>query len=62
MCSVKVEIDEEDEKLLAAFMSTKTGPQPTLADIIIQRIKEKEAEVTSGWCILLCVSFLLLVV
>ncbi|CAL9060707.1 unnamed protein product [Musa banksii] len=43
----EVEIDEEDEKLLAAFMSTKTGPQPTLADIIIQRIKEKEAEVTS---------------
>ncbi|RRT76952.1 hypothetical protein B296_00007446 [Ensete ventricosum] len=56
-----VEIDEEDEKLLAAFMSTKSGSQPTLADIIIQRIKEKEAEITSGWFILLCLSFLLLV-
>ncbi|RWW84810.1 hypothetical protein BHE74_00006562 [Ensete ventricosum] len=46
-CFCPVEIDEEDEKLLAAFMSTKSGSQPTLADIIIQRIKEKEAEITS---------------
>ncbi|XP_074563126.1 bystin-like [Curcuma longa] len=42
-----VEIDEEDEKVLASFMSTNAGPLPTLADIIIQKIKEKEAETTS---------------
>ncbi|KAJ8642808.1 hypothetical protein MRB53_004556 [Persea americana] len=42
------EIDEEDEKVLAAFMSKDAGPQRTLADLIIQRIKEKDAQVTSG--------------
>eukprot|EP00268_Persea_americana_P023263 TRINITY_DN2290_c0_g2_i5.p1 TRINITY_DN2290_c0_g2~~TRINITY_DN2290_c0_g2_i5.p1 ORF type:complete len:504 (+),score=90.82 TRINITY_DN2290_c0_g2_i5:72-1514(+) len=41
------EIDEEDEKVLAAFMSKDAGPQRTLADLIIQRIKEKDAHVTS---------------
>lgn len=41
------EVDEEDEKLLAAFMSKDAGPQHTLADIILQKIKEKDAEVTS---------------
>ncbi|KAJ8490276.1 hypothetical protein OPV22_011997 [Ensete ventricosum] len=43
----EVEIDEEDDKVLAAFMSTKSGPQLTLADIIVLRIKEKEADVIS---------------
>ncbi|KAG1342281.1 bystin [Cocos nucifera] len=42
----EVEIDEEDEKVLAAFMSGSAGPQPTLADLIIQKIKEKDATVT----------------
>ncbi|XP_058078066.1 bystin isoform X2 [Magnolia sinica] len=41
------EIDEEDEMVLAAFMSKDAGPQRTLADLIIQRIKEKDAEVAS---------------
>ncbi|ONK80746.1 uncharacterized protein A4U43_C01F21250 [Asparagus officinalis] len=41
------EIDEEDEKLLATFMSENAGPQMTLADVIIQKIKEKDAEVAS---------------
>ncbi|XXG45248.1 hypothetical protein AAC387_Pa02g0377 [Persea americana] len=41
------EIDEEDEKVLAAFMSKDAGPQRTLADLIIQRIKEKDAHATS---------------
>ncbi|CAL9085331.1 unnamed protein product [Musa textilis] len=50
----EVEIGEEDEKLLAAFMSTKSRPQLTLVAIIVQRIKKKEAEVTSGQFILLC--------
>ncbi|KAM0938962.1 putative bystin [Dioscorea sansibarensis] len=41
------EIPEEDEKILAAFMSEKAGPMPTLADLIINRIKEKDAMVSS---------------
>ncbi|XP_077241752.1 bystin-like protein [Tasmannia lanceolata] len=41
------EIDEEDERVLEAFMAKDAGPQLTLADIIIQRIKEKDAAVTS---------------
>lgn len=41
------EIDEEDEEVLAAFMSENSGPQLTLADIIIQKIKEKDAEVAA---------------
>ncbi|XP_068656520.1 bystin [Aristolochia californica] len=41
------EIDEEDERILSAFMSNDTGPQLTLADLIIQKIKEKDAEVSS---------------
>ncbi|XWS73844.1 hypothetical protein CRYUN_Cryun02cG0164300 [Craigia yunnanensis] len=41
------EIDEEDEKLLEAFLSKDAGPQGTLADIIIQKIKENDANVAS---------------
>ncbi|KAG9453323.1 hypothetical protein H6P81_006227 [Aristolochia fimbriata] len=41
------EIDEEDERILSAFMSKDSGPQLTLADLIIQKIKEKDAEVSS---------------
>ncbi|XP_031502655.1 bystin [Nymphaea colorata] len=41
------EIDEEDEKVLATFMSKDAGPQRTLADLIIQKIKEKDAQVAS---------------
>ncbi|KAJ4773723.1 Bystin [Rhynchospora pubera] len=43
----ELEIDEEDEKVLAAFMKKETGQQLTLADIIIQRIKEKDAQVAA---------------
>lgn len=41
------EIDEEDEKLLEAFLSKDAGPQRTLADIIIQKIKENDGNVAS---------------
>ncbi|KAH1090797.1 hypothetical protein J1N35_018054 [Gossypium stocksii] len=41
------EIDEEDEKLLEAFFSKDAGPQRTLADIIIQKIKENDGNVAS---------------
>eukprot|EP01114_Cavostelium_apophysatum_P018488 TRINITY_DN5725_c0_g1_i1.p1 TRINITY_DN5725_c0_g1~~TRINITY_DN5725_c0_g1_i1.p1 ORF type:complete len:433 (+),score=150.88 TRINITY_DN5725_c0_g1_i1:64-1362(+) len=36
------EITEEDERALAMFMSDQATPQLTLADIIMQKIKEKE--------------------
>ncbi|KAK6247437.1 hypothetical protein QUC31_019002 [Theobroma cacao] len=41
------EIDEEDEKLLEAFLSKNAGPKRTLADLIIQKIKESDANVAS---------------
>ncbi|KAK6235251.1 hypothetical protein SCA6_010588 [Theobroma cacao] len=41
------EIDEEDEKLLEAFLSRNAGPERTLADLIIQKIKESDANAAS---------------
>ncbi|OMO89056.1 Bystin [Corchorus capsularis] len=41
------EIDEEDVKLLDAFLSKDAGPERTLADLIIQKIKENDANVAS---------------
>ncbi|XVF69243.1 hypothetical protein PTKIN_Ptkin11bG0065500 [Pterospermum kingtungense] len=41
------EIDELDEKLLEAFLSKDAGPQRTLADVIIQKIKENDANIAS---------------
>ncbi|CAM6088566.1 unnamed protein product [Calypogeia fissa] len=37
------EISEEEEKIMAMFMAADAGPQRTLADMIMQRIQEKEA-------------------
>jgi hypothetical protein len=44
----QVEINEEDEKALAAFMSKDNSAQRTLGDIILQKIREKDAEVSVG--------------
>ncbi|XP_052187941.1 bystin isoform X2 [Diospyros lotus] len=41
------EIDEEDEQLLEAFILKDAGPQRTLADLIVEKIKEKDAQVSS---------------
>ncbi|KAK1362655.1 Bystin [Heracleum sosnowskyi] len=41
------EIDEDDEKLLEAFLSKDARPQRTLADLIVDKIKEKDAQVSS---------------
>lgn len=38
------EINEEDEQILSAFMPKDAGPQQTLADIIIRKIREKATE------------------
>jgi hypothetical protein len=42
------EIDENDEKLLEAFLSKDAGPQQTLTDLIIDKIKKRDAHVSSG--------------
>lgn len=39
---------EEDEKLLEAFLSKDAGPQLTLADLIVARIKENDSNITSS--------------
>ncbi|XP_057546241.1 bystin isoform X3 [Amaranthus tricolor] len=41
------EINEEDEKLLEAFLSKDVGPQPTLGDVIAARIKEQDINMSS---------------
>ncbi|KAK2968726.1 hypothetical protein RJ640_005913 [Escallonia rubra] len=41
------EVDEEDEKLLEAFFSRDARPQRTLADVILERIMEADARVSS---------------
>ncbi|XP_057947794.1 bystin [Malania oleifera] len=41
------EINEEDERLLEAFFSKDVHPQRTLADLIAQKIKENDAQVSS---------------
>ncbi|XP_062227166.1 bystin-like isoform X1 [Phragmites australis] len=43
----EVEINEEDEKALAAFMSKDKAADLTLGDIILQKIREKDAEVST---------------
>ncbi|KAI3695326.1 hypothetical protein L1987_78321 [Smallanthus sonchifolius] len=41
------EVNEDEEKLLEAFFSKDARPQRTLADIIVEKIKEKD-QVSSG--------------
>ncbi|KAI3809656.1 hypothetical protein L1987_19253 [Smallanthus sonchifolius] len=41
------EVNEDEEKLLEAFFSKDARPQHTLADIIVEKIKEKD-QVPSG--------------
>ncbi|KAG8639519.1 hypothetical protein MANES_14G150400v8 [Manihot esculenta] len=41
------EIDEDEEKLLEAFLSKEAGPQRTLADLIIEKIKQENANFSS---------------
>ncbi|XP_059454474.1 bystin-like [Corylus avellana] len=41
------EIDEEDERVLEAFLRKDAGPQCTLADIIVAKIKQKDAKAAS---------------
>ncbi|XP_065162984.1 bystin [Atheta coriaria] len=39
-----IEIKEEDEKAMELFMSSNPGPRRTLADIIMEKITEKQTE------------------
>ncbi|XP_008461974.1 bystin [Cucumis melo] len=41
------DIAEEDERLVEAFLSKDGGPQHTLADLIVRKIKENDAIVSS---------------
>lgn len=61
------EIDEDDERLLEAFLSKDAGPQVTLADLIIKKIKENDANLASGCCchdhqMVMLMSFLILLI
>lgn len=62
------EIDEDDERLLEAFLSKDAGPQVTLADLIIKKIKENDANIALGGCchhdhqMVMSVSFLILLI
>ena len=39
------QVDEEDEKALALFMNPNPAPRRTLADIILEKITEKQTEI-----------------
>ncbi|CAN1845764.1 ENP1 [Linum perenne] len=41
------EIDEEEERILDAFLSKDASRESTLADVIIQKIKDKDAQIAS---------------
>lgn len=40
-------VDEEDEKALEMFMSKEPPQRQTLADIIMEKIKDKKTEIES---------------
>ncbi|XP_063224155.1 bystin [Bacillus rossius redtenbacheri] len=40
----KIEVDEEDERALEMFMSANPAPRRTLADIIMEKVTEKQTE------------------
>lgn len=40
-------MDEEDEKALELFMNPNPAPRRTLADIILEKITEKQTEMQS---------------
>ncbi|KAK3584389.1 hypothetical protein CHS0354_001724 [Potamilus streckersoni] len=46
-CYENIEISEEDERALERFMSQKPGTRRTLADIIQEKITEKQTEIQS---------------
>lgn len=50
------DIAEEDERLVEAFLSKDGGPQHTLADLIVRKIKENDAIVSSGIDMFYCLS------
>nr|CAG4650938.1 EOG090X058P [Simocephalus serrulatus]SVE94207.1 EOG090X058P [Simocephalus serrulatus] len=46
-CLGDVQVDEEDEKALELFMNPNPAPRRTLADIILEKITEKQTEMQS---------------
>lgn len=47
---VEQEVTEEDERVISMFMASDAAPQRTLADIIMERINEKDVggDATAG--------------
>uniref|UniRef100_A0A2N9G2L7 Bystin n=1 Tax=Fagus sylvatica TaxID=28930 RepID=A0A2N9G2L7_FAGSY len=41
------EIDEEDERVLDAFLTKNSGPQRTLADLIVEKLKQNDPNIAS---------------
>ena len=41
------EIDEEDERVLEAFLTKNSGPQRTLADLIVEKLKQNDPNMAS---------------
>ncbi|GMY12818.1 Bystin like, partial [Fagus crenata] len=41
------EIDEEDERVLDAFLTKDAGPQRTLADLIVEKLKQNDPNIAS---------------
>lgn len=50
---IQEEINEDEEKLLEAFFSRDARPQRTLADIIVEKIKEKDQMPTGFYSVLI---------
>lgn len=46
------QVNEEEVRLVEAFLSADNRPELTLADIIIGKLKEKDAQVSSGFILI----------
>lgn len=46
------QVNEEEVRLVEAFLSADNHPELTLADIIIGKLKEKDAQVSSGFILI----------
>lgn len=59
------EIDEEDERVLEAFLAKDAAPQRTLADIIVEKLKQQDPITASGsqlFWFFNCISCLIVVI
>lgn len=52
LCESQEDVNEDDEKLFESFFAKNAPPQRTLADIIIKKIKDNDAELAQGLMII----------